>query len=179
MSLPKETMEILEAIAPELKESRDERIRKCIGMALTDVDEQRFIDYGITLKDCLAWLEKQDHDGKKWLTPAELNRLMTLRYEAGFDDGVRSEMEKQKEQKPAEWSEEDEKQIRQIERIVKDAGCSVQLQERIHNWFNSLRPSWKPSEEQMGALSWMLENARGNIDFDPLKDLYKQLKKLM
>lgn len=37
---------------------------------------------------------------------------------------------------------------------------------------------WKPTKEQMGALSWMLENARGNIDFDPLKELYEQLKKL-
>lgn len=49
-----------------------------------------------------------------------------------------------KKQKP-EWSEEDEKQIRQIERIVKDAGCTQKLQEQIHNWFKSLRP--QPKEE--------------------------------
>ncbi len=46
-------------IFPELAESKDERIRKCICMALTDVDEQRFKDFGTTLKDCLAYLEKQ------------------------------------------------------------------------------------------------------------------------
>jgi len=51
--------EVLETLIPELAESEDERIRKCIGMALTDVDEQRFKDFGTTLKNCLAYLEKQ------------------------------------------------------------------------------------------------------------------------
>lgn len=37
-----------------------------------------------------------------------------------------------------EWSKEDEKQIRQIERIVKNAGCTKTLQDKIHNWFKSL-----------------------------------------
>lgn len=47
-------------------------------------------------------------------------------------------LERQKEQKPTEWSEEDEKQIRQIERIVKNARCTQKLQEQIHNWLKSL-----------------------------------------
>lgn len=50
---------LLTTIFPELKESEDERIRSCICLALTDVDEQRFTDFGVTLKDCLAYLEKQ------------------------------------------------------------------------------------------------------------------------
>lgn len=41
------------------KESEDERIMQCIEVALTDVDEQRFKDFGTTLKECLAYLEKQ------------------------------------------------------------------------------------------------------------------------
>lgn len=51
--------EAIKVLIPELSESDDERIRKCIGMALTDVEEQRFMDYGTSLKDCLSWLEKQ------------------------------------------------------------------------------------------------------------------------
>lgn len=51
--------EELEYIFPELKDE-DTRIKACISMCLTDVNEQRFKDYGTTLKDCLAWLEKQD-----------------------------------------------------------------------------------------------------------------------
>jgi hypothetical protein len=37
----------------------NENIKACIGMCLTDVNEQRFKDYGTNLKECLAWLEKQ------------------------------------------------------------------------------------------------------------------------
>ena len=49
---------VLESIFPELK-SEDEMIKRCIGMCLTDATEQRFEDFNTTLKDCLAWLEKQ------------------------------------------------------------------------------------------------------------------------
>lgn len=100
-----EEMEALETLIPELRESEDEKMMRVIGLALTDVPEERFTSLGTTLKDCLTWIEQQNHDGKKWITPAELNRLETLRYEAGFDAGVRSEKEKQKEQKPAEVDE--------------------------------------------------------------------------
>ena len=41
------------------KESND-NIKSCIGMCLTDADEQRFKDFNTNLKDCLNWLEKQD-----------------------------------------------------------------------------------------------------------------------
>ena len=88
-------------------------------------------------------------------------------------------------QKPAEWSEDDEKQIRQIERIIKDAGCSKTLQAKIHNWLKSLRPDtfqngnsrWKPSEEQMEMLSYVIEN-RDDHCGDVLCSLYADLKKL-
>jgi len=93
---------------------------------------------------------------------------------------------KNKEQKPLEWSEEDEKQIRQIERIVKNAGCTSKLQEKIHNWLKSLRPSWKPSEEQMRALNYFIK-LWGNSDdqleytkiFNTVKSLRDELEKLM
>lgn len=53
-------IQILENLFPELRESEDDRIIRCIRVALTDVDEKRFNDYDTTLKDCLTWLEKQD-----------------------------------------------------------------------------------------------------------------------
>ena len=56
-------IEAIYTLIPELKPSADERIRKCIEMALTDVKEQRFLDYGTSLKDCLYWLEKQKERG--------------------------------------------------------------------------------------------------------------------
>lgn len=91
--------EALETLIPELKESEDERIRKAIlGLTYLDGIEPILTKCSITAGDIRTYLEKQNHDGKKWLTPAELNRLETLHYEAGFDAGVRSEKEKQKEQ---------------------------------------------------------------------------------
>lgn len=57
MSLPKETMDILEALAPELKESEDERIRKEIKHHISLLECYRFMD--VSKEDCLAWLEKQ------------------------------------------------------------------------------------------------------------------------
>jgi len=85
--------------------------------------------------------------------------------------------EKPKEQKPAEWSEEDEKQIRQIERIVKNAGCTSKLQEKIHNWLKSLRsrpkPSdnWKPSEEQEVDLEKEIDKGIADYSFTKTIDL--------
>lgn len=58
----------IDEVFPELKEDEDERIRRCIEVALTDVDEQRFKDFGTTLKECIAYLEKQKE--VKW-SPSE------------------------------------------------------------------------------------------------------------
>ena len=83
------------------------------------------------------------------------------------------------EQKP-EWSEEDEKQIRQIERIVKNAGCTPNLQEQIHNWLKSLkdRYTWKPSDEQMQVLVWCRPLFADPKSKGILESLINDLKKL-
>ena len=85
------------------------------------------------------------------------------------------------EQKLAEWSEEDEKQIRQILRILNDCGCSEPLQDKVHNWFKSLRPKWKPSKEQLGSLRLVIEGAeRAQMEAThrSLVSLMEDLKKL-
>ena len=64
----------------------------------------------------------------------------------------------QKEQKPAEWSEEDEKDMAHIIRILDDCyvygthDLSKTDRENLVNKLKSLRPSWKPSEQEKGAL---------------------------
>ena len=217
---------VLENIFPELRESEDERIRK----SLIELVEQFMADE--RKEKTIAYLEKQkeqNHDGKKWLTPEELHRIEQLRYEAGFDAGVRSEMEKQKGQKPslcdkcekkptcldtkygddraveqcinfvekkqksaewaelqsefrnineafedgkkevagnpekyelckpAEWSEEDEEMISNIISSLRGYTYYIRQNGNYNNheayiqrqieFLNSLRPSWKPSEE--------------------------------
>lgn len=89
-----------ETIFPELAESKDEKIRKALIEVFKKKLERGFewVEYGIPNRSVLDWLEKQNHDGKKWLTPEQFNRIEQLRYEAGFDAGVRSVAEKQKEQ---------------------------------------------------------------------------------
>ena len=85
-------------------------------------------------------------------------------------------------QKPAEWSEEDEKKMIFLERLIKynvpdgqygwadgRKGGFVTKSEAI-SMLKSLRPSWKPSEEQMEIL--------GRFNDPVLKSLREQLKKL-
>ena len=53
-----EVEEMVRTWNKEIKTS-NENIINCIGMYLTDANEQRFKVYDTNLKDCLAWLEKQ------------------------------------------------------------------------------------------------------------------------
>ena len=89
------------------------------------------------------------------------------------------------EQKPVEWSEEDENTRHNIiARLESLLGYETQylakayLQKEI-SWLKSLRPSWKPSEDEMAALKeasarWMNEKM-GNAEL--LQSLYDGLKK--
>ena len=57
----KQVEEVEEMVRMWNKESKiaNKNIKNCIGECLTVANEQRFKDYSTTLKDCLAWLEKQ------------------------------------------------------------------------------------------------------------------------
>ena len=100
---------------------------------------------------------------------------------------------KQKEQNPA-WSEEDEK-IRNLAiewaetmygqfRFVDMGSTDFR---KIVAWLKSLRPSWKPSEEQMNCLCAAVDAAirkhnESVSGYEParvLRSLYEDLKKLM
>ena len=88
-----------------------------------------------------------------------------------------------------EWSEEDTEMIMKIISSLRGYICTFDPDSKNHEayiqkeiaWLKSLRPSWKPSEEQMAALkeasaSWMNEKM-GNAEL--LQSLYDALKKLM
>ena len=114
MSLPKETMEILEALAPELKESEDERIRRTLVEYFGPQAQLDFIR-GVPIKKIRDWLEKQKEcvsnnfddvwneedcediiaEGQK-LTP-RFKELLKEVCHAWYDRGAK--LEKQKEQK--------------------------------------------------------------------------------
>lgn len=111
----------------------------------------------------------------------------------GFDTG-REVQRIFDEQKPAEWSEKDENCLKYaidgLERYIKEHpdpefGNATPCEKAAVRWLKSLRPSWKPSEEQMYILNWVaniLLNHDGIVEEEvskKLQSLYNDLKKLM
>ena len=224
--------EAVRTLIPELRESEDERMMRMIGLALTDVPEERFTSLGATLKDCLAYLERQkDHfrddtkmveqkprdycsvrdefdlegnlvhkptstedmpyitdehfyeresaDSFKYKLAEYMTKCCTKKEGPyGYTYGISAEailkmaeeelLERGVVQKPAEWSEEDEKMLKSILWVLEsyvskdECGESPSLTATYPTyfkeiaWLKSLRPQphWKPNEEQMMELSY-------------------------
>ena len=165
---------------PELKESEDESMVKFIKNQLFNIKKTITENYELDAKltNAICWLEKQGEHAKfingiqvgDKVTRSEYGVLVNL-------SQLNRVANKQVEQKPAAWSKEDEKQARQIERIVHD-GCTQKLQKQIADWFESLkeRYTWKPSEEQIESLKQAKTDACGKPYFNALASLYINLK---
>ena len=103
------------------------------------------------------------------------------------DDEIMEDTRKYKQelvglvQKPAEWSEEDEKML---ERIIERGSCLIPSGEDAllpaHiEWLKSIHSHWKPSEEQMKHLhNVMIGWHPDTADCQALHSLYEDLKKL-
>ena len=111
-------------------------------------------------------------------------------YHQGIHLGATKIAEYLNEQKSVEWGEEDEDMRDTIIRDLKHLGgdmvnVSPAYKEEIA-WLKSLRPSWKPSEEQMEAFKKYIEESQARAEaavggwnnFDVMIRLYEQLKKL-
>jgi hypothetical protein len=193
---------VCEVVFPELKESEDERIRKDIKQHFLYLDDS-FPDKA----KWLAWLEK--HGEQK---PVELPKgedygidglyaaidilKKTLGKVDGYqtDDGILEHkcaitaVKKLYNQKPAEWSEEDEKNLQgiidEIEANKHSApDYDLATYDRFLSWLKSLRPknTWKPSDEQLDALhdaAVYVDKSMFPYPKEILMKLYKQLKKL-
>lgn len=138
-------------------------------------DYKKLLSFLDTLEAKEVGLEKKLDSMK---TPEESLGIDSDTYNKIVDECVYGE------QKPTEWSEEDEKQARQIERIAHNGGCTQKLQKQIADWFKSLknRYTWKPSDEQINTLEqWLKDNQyKGDTRYCyPIFDsLYQDLKKL-
>lgn len=53
----------------KLNHDKEKLIKHCIGLILTDATEERFKNYGLTLKDCLTWLSVQEEQKSVILKP--------------------------------------------------------------------------------------------------------------
>ena len=94
-----------------------------------------------TRKEIIEFIRSQIEDGNS----------------VGWDRWI-AYLEKQKEQKPAEWSEEDERKrdgiIQWLHEYQKEFNpkydsLSIESIESLIDWLKSLRPSWKPSEDEL------------------------------
>jgi len=202
---------------PELAESEDERMIKALIEALTvseSIGELKFRLPEPTRKECITWLEKQketlhvqetckenansftdDEDEKirRFIQDRLTDRLWNPTWKFSRDD-VLAYLERKKEQKPAEWSEEDEKKIHFLSRLiefqVKDGeycfgeGFRMISKQEAIEMLKSLRPQphWKPSQEEMEALSRAIPvilNGFGRGDAQRLESLRTDLQKLI
>ena len=149
--LSKEQKEKLESIFPELSESEDERIRKAL------VDTFKFYDSPMN-SPYLVDISKKDI--LAWLE--------------------KQKIEKQGKQKPAEWSEEDERMYRGLHNLIYSTPYCDSRKE-FSDWFKTLkeRYTWKPSDEQMIAIQEAM-NIVGilTITGSKINSLYQDLKKL-
>lgn len=146
------TRAVLEDIYPSLSESEDERIRAVILKLVLGMRDEIFTtaDKLVTKPKVLAWLKKQKEvDWEEELEKCKRNYLYF------FDKYVKIKL------KPAEWSEEEYGRLFDIEHYL-DGTLQLNPDRKIAciDFLKSLRPSWKPSEEQMEAL-------RVTIDFMP------------
>ena len=82
-----------------------------------------------------------------------------------------------------EWSEEDENMAYFVNQFLEYHENADPTAKSCKKWFNnrlkSLKPSWKPSEEQMKALSWLVKYVAPSEKYIILiKKLYEQLQNL-
>lgn len=90
---------------PELRECEAEKNEKVrIGLIKAFNTVGKFEWGGLNVQDILAWLEKQSHDGKKWIYEDDYYRDREQLYQDGIDDVLENPqkygLEKQGEQKP-------------------------------------------------------------------------------
>lgn len=133
-----------EKIFPVLKESDDDRIRKGIICGMNALKEQHKETFAsIPINDCIAWLEKQK-EIKTEDFGEFINKLSKQFPQISFAKlsriavRVKNWLEKQGENKPAEWSKEDEQNLN----FWLDNNKSVDSDKR--NWLRSIKDRVQP-----------------------------------
>jgi hypothetical protein len=144
ISRNKDLRKALETLIPELAESEDERIRKALIELVGLVPDYMFGE--IKPNKFIAYLEKQ-----KEQKPISFNEPYNPDdYEVVMEGNATGL--KLKEQKPAEWSEEDEHNLNSVINLVhntSDGAWGSCIGDRIENWLKSLpeRFNLQPKQE--------------------------------
>ena len=130
--------DICQKIFPEIVE-KNEKIKACIGMCLTDADEQRFKDHDTSLKECLGWIEKQ-------VSPD----MVANAYLRGCNDTETKLCEKQKSEKtepefapkPGDWL------------INKTNATIIQIVESNNGYYNYIDQNGQQKISYLGYIEW-------------------------
>ena len=134
-----EVKEALRCIFPELAESEDERIRKALIKFFRGTDNWANLKY--SGKEIVAYLEKQKEQKPEQETWPNLSNCIHDCKNCMGKCFYRKE--KYQEQKPAEWSEEDELYINAIICMCKGEFVSEGSRQQILSWLKSLHPQLK------------------------------------
>ena len=95
-------------------DDKDEKIRKAlINVFATHKDYEIF--FGVSVENIIAWLEKQNHDGKKWIYEDAYIKEREQLFQDGIDEVLENPqkygLEKQGKQKSV-WHDENEEPIK-------------------------------------------------------------------
>lgn len=213
-NLDSDDMEVLSVVIPELAESEDEKVRKELLEEIefivphedeTDSEGLILPSYRTRIDRYKSYLEKQKEQTEE--LSIRLNGVMQEYVKSGKDEEEQehrlkcyqlfwdalgdSEFFEQKEQKPAEWSEDDADFINMLilhfNYLINKGGDSVEAYKSYREKLKSLRPHLhcKPSEEQMEALNEIINTLAASKHphesdylFNRLNGLRKNLKKL-
>ena len=177
----------IKEMLPELQESEDERIRKLLVEAVTQVLQDQYCsNRGVSKENVIAWLEKRGEQKPtiEMKTPEESLGVDSDTYNKIVDECIYGE------QKPAEWSEEDEQLYNDLSDtyFYNDEDYPEEtykrMLKRVLDWMNkrakSLKPqnTWKPSDEQMRTLEHYMHTLICTKHKEILFGLYSDLKKL-
>ena len=125
---------------------------------------------------------KESEDEKVRKAILELVRQSSEILEKKNQEQMLAWLEKKGEQKPAEWSEDDEKMLQNILECLRNGWKKLPTDIlKYESWLKSLRPQsqWKPSEEQIVALKHASNDCSiAFADMKILATLYEQLKAL-
>lgn len=174
---------IMTRVFPELAESEDDRIRKEMLQIAKESEDSFYMAMTPNKREKLiAWLEKQGEQNPVISEDAlreGIAHFGITQYQ--IDNWLKKyvDVEKQVEQKPTGWSEEDEElmkwSINNLTELKNRFGEEYGKVDDCINWLKSLkeRYTWKPSEEQIEVL----ESIRKILHAD--KDIYSKANNLM
>ena len=206
----------IEEVFPQLCESEDERIAEELIKALRGISTG--LQYAIFLTEekkqrWIAWLEKQKgqnlimanspqlkeqkpvewSEEDEWMKESIISTLMAnMQFTYQHDPlgqadhkkkitwlkslSLKKRLDDVDKLCSNKWNEEDEACLNQL--ICFCEHCMVQDSEvkKCTKWLKSLRPNWKPSEEQMKALKDALETYKGFEEYDAMESLYNDLQ---